>query len=68
MKCLGTGLAKGLSWRQIEVGRDADGAPSIRLSGAAEERAAALGAARLHLSLTHTENLALAFVVAESAS
>lgn len=66
MKCLGTGWAEGLAFRQIEVLRDAAGAVRIGLHGAAAARAAALGIRRLHLSLTHTATLASAFVVAEA--
>lgn len=67
MKCLGTGWASGLGFAQIEVVRAASGAVALQLHGAAAERAAALGIDRWHLSLTHTEALATAFVVAERA-
>lgn len=65
MKALGTGWARGVGFRQIEVARNADGAPSLRLHGAAAERAAALGAARSHLSITHDGRAAAAVVVLE---
>jgi holo-[acyl-carrier protein] synthase len=42
------------------------GAPTLALSGAAAERARALGVARCHVSLTHTRELAQAIVVLES--
>lgn len=66
MKCLGTGWADGMAFRQIEVRRDQSGQVGLQLSGAAAERAAALGIRRWHLSLTHTGTTATAFVVAES--
>ena len=66
MKCLGTGWASGLGFQQIEVGRDDAGAVRLELTGAAAARAAQLGIRRLHVSLTHTETVATAFVVAES--
>lgn len=65
MKCLGTGWAQGTGFRQIEVRRGAGGAPTLALDGAAAEVAAARGIRRWHLSLTHTETTATAFVVAE---
>ncbi|MGC6486197.1 MAG: holo-ACP synthase [Planctomycetota bacterium] len=65
MKCLGTGWARGTGFRQIEVRRGAGGAPTLALDGAAAEVAAARGIRRWHLSLTHTETTATAFVVAE---
>jgi len=66
MKCLGTGWAEGLGFLQIEVGRDDVGAVGLSLTGAAAVRGAQLGIRRLHLSLTHTETVATAFVVAET--
>ena len=64
MKALGTGYAKGVWWRDIEVVRDG-GAPRLVLHGGAAARAAALGITRWHLSLTHTAGQALAYVIAE---
>lgn len=66
MKCLGTGWAMGIGFRQIEVRRTADGAVHAALSGAASVRATTLGIRRLHLSLTHTQTTATAFAVAEA--
>lgn len=65
MKALGTGWARGVGFRQIEVIRDASGAPSLRLHGAAAARAVALGAERSHLSITHDGRAAAAVVVLE---
>ncbi len=53
-------------WREIEVVR-ADAEPSLKLHGRTAERAAARGVARVHLSLSHSDSHATAFVVAESA-
>ncbi len=65
MKCLGTGWAAGIGFAQIEVVRTPAGAVQIALHGDAAARAAQLGIRNLHLSLTHTETTATAFVVAE---
>lgn len=59
----GTQLA-GLAWTDIEVIGDDLGRPILTLSGAAEQRARALGLATLALSLSHTRDLAIASVVA----
>lgn len=67
MKALGTGYAKGVWWRDIEVVRTS-GAPRIVLHGGAAATAARLGITRWHLSLTHTAGQALAHVIAESVS
>jgi phosphopantetheinyl transferase (holo-ACP synthase) len=47
------------------VTRRDDGAVGMRLAGAAAARATALGVVRWHVSLTHTDDVATAFVVAE---
>lgn len=65
MKALGTGWAEGVSFRGIEVVRLPSGAPTVVLHGGAGERAAALGVARIHLSLSHTDDHAIAYAVAE---
>lgn len=64
MKALGQGFGQGIAWRDIEVVRG-DGAPHVRLSGGAQRRADALGVRRIHLSLTHTGELAMAYAIAE---
>lgn len=64
-KALGTGISRGVGWKEIEVRREAGERPTLHLSGRANERAAAMGVRRLQLSLTHSKGLALAVVVAE---
>ncbi|HEY1651324.1 MAG TPA: holo-ACP synthase [Acidimicrobiales bacterium] len=69
MKALGTGIG-GFALTDVEVrrteGRDATrNAPFLVLHGTAAELAGAHGAGRFHLSLTHTDDVAIAFVVAE---
>ena len=58
-------LGRAYGWREIEVVRG-KGAPSIRLHGCAAARAAAIGIRHIHLSLSHTAELAIAYVIAES--
>jgi holo-[acyl-carrier protein] synthase len=57
--------ARGIGWRDIEVERAEDGKPSLRLHGLAKQRAEALGVARMHVSLTHTDTSAGAVVILE---
>lgn len=59
-------LGSACGWHDMEVVR-ADGAPVLRLAGRAAARAADLGVARIHLSLSHSETHATAFVIAETA-
>ena len=69
MKALGTGLG-GFALTEVEVRRGTGqgataGAPSLVLHGSAAALAARCQAGRFHLSLTHTAEVAVAFVVAE---
>jgi holo-[acyl-carrier protein] synthase len=65
MKALGTGWRRGVRWVDIEVVREASGRPTIELRGAARQHADRLGVSRIHLSLTHSGNLAFAEVIFE---
>ena len=64
-KALGTGISRGVTWRELEVIRDPGQAPRMLLHGRAAEIAGARGIDRLTLSLTHTGTLAMAVVIAE---
>jgi holo-[acyl-carrier protein] synthase len=65
-KALGTGISRGVSWREFEVRRRPGQRPELHLSGRALEIAARLGVQRLSLSLSHARTLSIAVVVAES--
>ena len=65
MKALGTGT-RGVRWRHIEVVRAPGRAPTIRLHGTALARARRIGVEHLSVSLSHSEEYAVAFVVGES--
>ena len=68
MKALGMGWFDGVFWRDIEVVSGTNGAPSVRLSGYAKQRFNHIGAAKAHLSISHSRDLAIAQVVFESPS
>jgi holo-[acyl-carrier protein] synthase len=63
MKALGTGV-RGVGWREIEVLPDRRGKPLVYLHGRAAARAKALGLGPAEVSMTHSDVLALALVVA----
>lgn len=65
MKALGTGWAQGVNFSNIEVVRPDDGRPKIQLHGTALEKARQLGAAHIHLSLSHARDVAVAEVIIE---
>ena len=62
-KALGCGIGD-VGWREIEVRRDASQRPQLYLHGAAAELAEQLGLTDWAISLSHTNSLAIAFVVA----
>ena len=64
MKALGTGV-RGVSWKDIEVVRADSGAPSVKLHGRAEKRAERLHVSEISLSISHSREYAVAFVVAQ---
>jgi holo-[acyl-carrier protein] synthase len=65
MKALGTG-ARGLAWREIEVLPNHRGKPLVYLHGRAAERARRIGLAGLDISMSHSRDYAVAFVVGSS--
>ncbi len=72
MKALGTGIG-GFALTDVEVRRTIGkgatrNAPYLNLHGRAAALAGAQGAGTFHLSLTHTDGVAIAFVVAEQTS
>ena len=66
LKALGVGIGAA-GFRVVEVVRERDGAPRLALSGRAATLADRRGVRRWHVSLTHTDLVAVASVVAEGA-
>ena len=64
MKALGLGLGS-FGFHDVWVERAPSGAPSLAFAGRAAELAAEAGVTRWHLSLTHSDLVAVAYVVAE---
>ena len=64
-KALGTGISRGVSWKEFEVRRAIGSRPTLHLAGRAAELAAAMGVRMIHLSLTHSRDMALAMVILE---
>ena len=65
MKALGYGWGRHIGWLDIEVGRESDGRPTVRLHGKGAASAASAGVSRVHVALTHTREIAIAQVVVE---
>ena len=62
MKALGTGHSRGVFWRGIDVFRRG-GPPQLRFHGGAARRFASMGATTSFLTLTHSQDLAIAQVL-----
>ena len=58
--------ARAIGWRDIEVTRDDEGRPAIRLHGLAERLAGQVGGVTIQVSLTHSATSAGAVAVVSS--
>lgn len=65
LKALGTGLAGGISWREMEIRLEERGRPRLAVSGRARRALASRGGTRVHLSFSHDGGAAVAVVVIE---
>jgi len=66
LKALGTGVAYGATLIEVEVTNNDDGKPHVELSGAAKKLADERKVAHIHISLSHTEEYAIAQVIMEA--
>ena len=64
VKALGTG-ERGIGWKDIEILTESGGRPLVNLYRQAQEQADDLGLKGLVISLSHSRNYAIAFVVGE---
>jgi holo-[acyl-carrier protein] synthase len=65
MKAIGTGWRNGIRWQDFEVANLPSGRPTLSFHGVAAEYARQLGVTSVQLSLTHTADLGMAFVILE---
>ena len=65
-KAFGTGIGAALGWHDIEVAHTESGRPTVLLSEAGVALLAAVGASRVHLSLTHERSHAAAMAILEN--
>lgn len=64
MKCLGRGWLQGVPFNSIEIYNNKWGKPQVKLKSPALEIAQDLGINSFMLSLSHTKELAIAYVIA----
>lgn len=66
MKALGTGMAKGLGWKQIEILNNDMGKPYAILSQRAQELFEGMGAKSMDVSVSHCVDYAVAYAVIDA--
>jgi len=67
LKALKTGWRGKITWHDIEVDSDEDGIPTLNITGEARQILKTSGANRVHLSISHTTDHAVAQVILEKA-
>ena len=65
MKAIGTGWRGGITWHDFEVANLPSGKPTLAFYGVAAKLASTLGVKNVSLSLTHTAEQGMAFVILE---
>jgi holo-[acyl-carrier protein] synthase len=68
MKALGRGWGSKVAWSEIEVTREPSGKPGIVLHNKTAQFGEQLGVSSWVLSITHTKEYALAYVIAQQPS
>ena len=66
LKAIGTGWKRGVTWQDVEVVRLPSGKPTMEFHGKAAEFAQRLGMKFASVSLSHTEQIAIAHVILEN--
>ena len=64
LKALGTGWARGIRWRDLEVRNNMAGKPSIALGGGARDMCERLGITQMQISISHCRTHATALAIA----
>ena len=65
LKALQTGWRGKITWHDIEILSDEQGVPTLNVSGEASDLFKKTGASHMHVSISHTSEHAVAFVVFE---
>jgi holo-[acyl-carrier protein] synthase len=66
LKALKTGWRGKITWHDIEITNDEDGVPCMQVKGEARRILDGMGEPRIHLSISHTTEHAIAYVVLET--
>ena len=65
-KAFGTGIGKSMAWKDIDVHKKPSGEPFVVLEGGAKDLASNRGVTKVLITLSHTDNHAMAMIVLES--
>lgn len=65
LKALKTGWRGKITWHDMEILNDKEGVPNLEISGEARVLLKNLGAEKIHLSISHTTEHAVAEVILE---
>ena len=65
LKCFGTGMTGGILLKDIEVDKQQSGQPILNLYGKGKVLFDQLKLKRIHISITHDKNYAIAHAIAE---
>ncbi|MEN6450909.1 MAG: holo-ACP synthase [Thermoguttaceae bacterium] len=64
LKALGTGLSKGISFRDIEIRSESGGRPVVAVRGGVKDAVEQLGVAEIHVTMSHCRTHAMATAIA----
>jgi holo-[acyl-carrier protein] synthase len=64
-KAIGTGITQGFKLTEVSIMNEANGKPVVILEGGLKER---FGHLKTHVSLSHTDNNSLAYIILEDLS
>jgi holo-[acyl-carrier protein] synthase len=67
-KAFGTGIGNAMGWRDLDVRKKPSGEPYLVFAGEAEQLAQTRGVTSALITLSHTDNHAMAMVVLEGAA
>ena len=65
VKALGTGISGGIDFINVEILREGNGRPVVKLHAHAAQRAEELGVKQIHISISHLKTHAMASAIAE---
>ena len=65
LKALKTGWRGKLTWQDMEILNDSQGVPNLEIKGEARKLLENLGANKIHLSMSHTTDHAVAEIILE---